>query len=345
MDEVNEKAAGAISGSAGGASSVTSGTASESLIKAASASSAESDLAGGVKDTSDLAGDAGASGASADTKVQPNLTGEAGAAAARGEAPEPRITAAVRNARAEVEEKYSWAKGFTPDDVADIQTALALVRDIRTNPREFYTRFGQELESRLPGEKKPKVEEKFPEPGLISQDGKERAYSASQMEQIISLVENRITSRLTDQFKPTTEFVGSAREEQAKAANRMRSVELANEALSTARALPHFQVAGADGKLVDHPDILKNIQALPAETRAKIGPIGSLYLAYNQYLAANVFPTADQDAEKRVRASFDKKAAASIGASPTSQGGNGKPQELKTVSDLARRMEQMAGGG
>lgn len=343
MDEMIDKAAGSVSGSSGGAASVTSGTASEALIKAASDSSSDN-LTGGAGDTSGAAGGDGASGASAATKEQPNLTGEAGAAATRGEAPEPRIVAAVRNARAEVEKQYEWAKGFTPNDVEDIRTAMALVRDLRSDPRAFYQRLGQEIETRLPGERKTVDAKKFPEPGLISQDGKERAYSASQVEQIAAIIEERTMAKVMGEFKPMTEFVGSARQREAETANKTRSMELASEALTTARQLPHFQVAGADGKLQDHPEILKNLMALAPETRAKIGPIGALYLAYNQYLAQHVFPTADQDAEKRVRASFDKKAAASIGASPSGSGGQGKPQEIKNVSDLARRMEQMAAG-
>lgn len=339
LEGTTDNAAG--SGAAPAASgNITSGTASEAMIKAATtASSAEAAPAVNLTgDTAKPAGD-GTSGATSDATGQPVPTGQP-AATGTAEAPQARIEAAVRNARAEVESKYAWAKGITPEQQRDIPTSLGIIRELRSNALGFWRRLGQELGQNVqaPAAAAAVVEEKeeaFPEPMLRSEDGK-GAYSDGQVREIAAMLRRQITKELRGEMKPMTEFFDKEQTSREERASNERSMRKAGWAMTEARKLPHFTKE-------NEPAILAKLEAIPAEIKREIGGVAALHMAYNQFLAETIFPNIETAADARVRASYDKKAAASRGqVHPTDQGGEGKSVEIKGVDGLARHMERLA---
>lgn len=324
LEGTTENVAG--SSSTGG---VTSGTASDAMIRAAAAASSAETEAGsgsGTAATSTEGAGAGTSGGS--TTVSPTGTGE------RGPIPYDRHETILANARKE----YEWAErlkseGYGPEDV---QAAVTLLRQIRGDARGFWKQLGDELGAAGEGETKPRVEDlKFPEPDLVSQDGRTKAFSDAAVLKIVEIAEKRIQQQLEGKIGPLVEFYGnemSAREaqqrdEQAKA--------ISNAAIKRISSFPHFEALKGDiGKrLVEmHKD----------GTVREVGPISAMFLAYNQ-LVQERGPSLQNTAETKVRESMERKAAASAGSVvPGGGAGEVKKPTLNTPSDLARHMERLA---
>jgi hypothetical protein len=328
----------APSSSSGASSSgnITSGTASEAMIRAATAASepaatGDTSTQGGVRTPE-------ATGAT----DQPAPTGQPTAKGTRG----PTLTLeaherVLRNAReqtAQLERQYAWAKEFKPEQAADIKVALQLLADIRKDPRAFYQELSGYVQPRQP-QPEQQTSTGFPDPELVSEDGKLKTYSDRQIHEIA----NSIRQQVMQELDPLIKFQQQTTTEREGAAIRQASRQQAQSVLETAKTLPHFMLQDAQGKTVYNPAILANLKAIPPETVEQVGAVGALYMAYNKYLSEAVFPNIQATAQQEVRDSFAKKAATSRGsAHPTDQGGEAKVPELKGPEQLARHMERLA---
>lgn len=359
------------SGAAEAAVGVTSGSASDALIKAAMASESSTEeistgseaeavarATGQVEDTTQT----GTHGPGATQK--PATTAQAATGqpptGAKGPIPFDRHEAALKNARteaaAEALKPLAWAKDLKQQDVA---VAFDVASQIIAGPEAFVRKLAQELgfEVVKPGQQPTGTAATgasslfaadgklaLPKGKLRSEDGLE-AYSSDQLAGIIEGVISHVEQKMTGSLKPLLDERTTA--QQTEARNRIVSEarQTASVTLTEARKLPHFQMKDHAGQMVDHPKILANLQAIPVETRKAIGPVAALYQAYNKFLSEDVFPTLGQRSEQQVRDDNRRKAAASQGAHPAGQQVAGKKPELKGVSDLARRMEEMAAGG
>ena len=352
-----EGATGTTENSVSGATAtggVTHGTASDALIKAAMDSSSESDSARGEADAAarpEAPGDTAQPDGQA-AVAKPDATGQPGATGTK-DAPQTRIEAAVKNAREtavrETEAKYAWAKGI---DEGAVRTSFALANRILTDPTAFCVKLAQELGGRfVRGDEKPETTKeavitrledlKLPKGRLHAEDGTE-AYAADQIIGIVTSVAQALRHEFGSQLKPLTDARTTAAQAERVAAIRQEITASVGEALTEARKLKHFQVPGADGKLVDNPEILAILQAIPKATKLKVGAIGALHMAYNQYISTKVFPTVDGNAEQRVRDENKRKAAASVQGRPGADSGEGKKVEIKGISGLAAQMEKLA---
>ncbi len=316
--------------------SVTGGTASDALIAAASAASSADTSAEGTSATPTPSATAAPGGPTVPATSGPEASGQpAPAAGTRGPIPLDRHEQILRNTRAELEGRYGWAKDLNPQQA---QTAVQLLNELQRDPAAFYRELGQRLNGGRQ-ETTPQVEEQDPEPLLVSQDGKEKAYTAGQLKQIRELDAKRLRASILAEFAPMMDFFKSEQGTRQENAVRAEADQVAQAALADARKLPHFTKE-------NEPEIAALFAAIPPETKQRYGSVAALMLAYNQFLAQKVFPTIETDAARKVRDANDRKAATSAGhAHPTSQGGSGKPVALKNVTDLARHMERLAEAG
>lgn len=322
-------------------SGLTSGTASEALLRAAeAASSADTQPEGKTTgDTMPQVGDGTPESKPAATG-QPATSNPAGSQPAPDGTPEHRIQAAVRNAREqatrEVEARYAAFKGMDPEQVS---TGLALLREIQADPGKFL----EELSTRLgrPATAPAAAvadDEDLPEPDLVSKDGQLRTYKAETLQKMLDIHGRRIAAAIRNEVKPFIDYTQTAQTREQQAADYAKREQVVRQALEEARELPHFTKE-------NEPAILEILQGMSDEARASLGPVAALHKAYALFLKERVFPTIDSDADRRVRESFTRKAATSAGTvHPSGQGGDTKPPELKGVADLAAHMERMAAG-
>lgn len=344
----NEQTATSAAGGTGqsGASqpAVSSGTASAALIAAAqAASSADTGTAGNQPGTQPPAAGTGTPGATPDATGQPPAAGTTGQqpAGSGGQAPENRIVTAVKNARAEaraeVEREFNQRYGGV--DPAIAKDAVEFFSELRRDPTAFYEELGRRLGKSPTAAAN--TDEAYPEADLVSQDGKLKTYSHDAFQKALAVHGNKVKAALMKELEPFLQFTKAAqtREEQEAAGEEHRRTILS--ALTEARKLKHFTKE-------NEPGILETLQTIPEETRKALGPVAALHMAYSMFVDAKVLPTADQEAERRVRESFNKKANTSTGSvQPTGQGGDPKKTELRQgdVSGLAAHMARMAEQG
>lgn len=315
--------------------SITSGTASDAMIKAATAaSSAEAPPVGDKKagDTPPPASttDAGATAAAIEQPVKDDSA--AAAAASRGEAPPNRIEAAVRNARQLAQAETLRSYGLEGVDPGDVKNAMEILAAIRQDPKKFW----QELGLQVGVADKEEVEEGYPEADLISPDGKLKTYSIDAHRKALDVHGRKIQKQLMGELRPVMDFVEKEKSTRSTAEANAAVQTLVGQTLTEARKLPHFTKE-------NEPLIVEKMKAIAPEVRRAIGPVAAMYMAYNQMMAEKVFPGIDAAAEAKVRDSYAKKANASNGSThPVSTGGDGKPVKLENQQDLARHMERMA---
>lgn len=341
-DKTGASPAGASSGVTT-TGNITSGTASEALIKAAS-SAAESTTES-VTPATTKAGDTTPTGevkadptTTAAATVQPKADGPADKATATGEAPEARITAATRNARTTllqtIGDSVGLGRPLAEGDLKDLKTGMGLLTDLRDHAEEFFLSLGKELGYEIPQQAAETYT--MPKPSLKSEDGRE-AYSAEEVSQIADIIERKVTAKLMGEMQPLIGDREARATETARESVIRESRTLAGQALTEAREMPHFK---------EHePAISERMRALTTadpQLRQRIGAIGVLYRAYNEILKEKVFPSIDTSAETRIREDNARKAAGSTIVHPTGSSGDGKKVELRGVDDLARHMERMA---
>lgn len=318
-------------------SGLTSGTASDALLRAVeAASSADTQPEGNTTGDTTAGTGEGTHGPTPAATGQTQQPNPAAATSAPDGTPEHRIQAAVRNAREqttrEVESRYAAFKGMDPEQA---QTGLQLLQEIQSDPRAFL----EELSRRLgvaPTQAAPAVEEddeEFPKPDLVSKDGQYRTYSDSSLQKMLDIHGRRVAAALRKEMAPIVSHVQTAQTREKETADFNRRAEAVRGALEEVKAFPHYNEAG----------VLEALGRIPEQDRRAMGPIASLHKAYNLFIQEKVFPTIDTDAERRVRESFTRKAATSTGSvHPSGQGGETKAPQLRGVDDLASHMERLA---
>lgn len=339
------------SGTPRSSGSVTSGTASEALLKAVAESSSDStpvvgDTAGSKNvgaPVAKAAGDTAATGGPAKPVATSDATGQqppqvpAGQAPANtNEAPETRIQAAVTNARNTLNQQWNQRfapfKDFKAEDVADIKSAIKLVRDLRANPQSFYERLGKDLKVPAPGQG---TTDELPQAEFTSPDGKHQFYTAKTTMQLVNQAVAKAVAAVEERLGGVIEPIQQHfQTEEDKAQERQVAEETkarTGEILTHMATLPQFTE--------NQTAIGEALAAMPVALKRRLGAAGALMQAYNSV----VLPKYDQAAEARVREADKKKAAASAGnINPANTGGSGTKVEIKGVDGLARHMEQLA---
>lgn len=316
---------------------ITSGTASEAMIKAATAASSAETAKPSGTGTGDPPKEAGAgnTGATLDATGQPPKVDSSGSATGdRGPIPFDRHEAALKNARTESIQQYKWAQelqdqGLNPDEV---KAGVSLLMRLRKDPAAFWKQLGSEVQAGVT------EEETFDIPGadLESPDGKVKAYSEGAHQKSLEVMEKKILSQFKKEMKPLIEFYGSEMTTRQQADFDAKAKKVGDAALKRAESFPHFK----ENKVA----IAQKLAAMPADVVDEIGPIAAMFEAYNQMLQEKVFPSIETDAEKRVREDFQKKANAG-GVHPAGGGGDTKKVEITGVSALAAHMEKLAAQG
>lgn len=308
--------------STGTSGNVSSGTASEAMIKAAMASE----------------------GATGDVK-KPPVPGAASAAAATGttgqpgtdgkpvdanEPPKERWDTILANQRKLAAEEalkpYAWAKDMKAEEVS---AAISLVTALKRDKVAFW----HELGDMIGTAKSETKDEAFPAADLISGDGV-KAHSDENLHKILGIFKKQLMTQFQGELRPLVEFRDGELSTRQMAEHANNAKSLAGRALASARALPHFKENEAA--------VVEKLQAMDPALRKEVGPIAAMYMAFESVKAEKVYPTLQSEAEKRVRADYDKKAAAS-GIHPV--GGDGKVKEtpvIKGQTGLAAHMERLA---
>lgn len=350
LEGTTENVTGSGSGPSTGAASsgnISSGTASEAMIKAATAaSSAAADPAAKPGDTAVVSGGAATSTttAGATDQLKPQAGSDA-PAVAKGPVPFERHEASVKNARAEGraegEKQYEWAKGYKAEDVRNAMGWLSDIRSGRERATAFYHQLGQELglstaqpatgatgQPAAGGE-----DEKLPSGSLKSEDGR-RAYSEEDMTKVLEVHGRNLMRQFETRFKPVNEFVTTERQSRQDAEITQRTERTAKEIIEDMEARPYFKEHKAA--------IAEKFQAIPMDVKQRIGFPAAMLRAYNDVLAERVYPSIDQAAEERVKAANAKKAAATRGsAHPSDQGGEGQKPKLRNQAELAAHMRSL----
>lgn len=349
MEPTADNSAAAPASGVATTGNVSSGTASEAMVKAAeAASSAESTPAGVAGDTSKPTGTADP-GATVGAKTPPASTGPADPAAAnRGPVPLDRHEAAVRNARekgaTEARAEFAWAKDIPQEARSSVSVALNILSQMRGDTRDFVTRLAGELglavvpkgQGPAGGGNTTATDEALPEPDLESSDGKMKAYSSGTVLKAIDIAVNKALGKLRGELEPSLSFIGTEQEKAEARDLQQRNSQSASSILTGARELPHFKE--------NEKDIHAKLKDMSLESKRQLGPAGALYRAYNLVMAEKVLPTLSQSSEQKVREENARKAAASRGAHPIDSGSDGKAPVLRDgdVGGLARHMEQLA---
>lgn len=336
-------------------SSVTSGSASESLIAAAMAS--ESSSGGSTTETEaqkvakatgiNITGDTPKPGAQSGA-AKPDATGQP-VAEATGPVPADRHKVAVTNARAagvaETEAKYSWAKNLDQDTVS---TAFGIAHNVLKNTDEFlkvlaadqgYTLVKAGAAPAGAAAAPASGEFKLPEPKLHSEDG-QGAFSSAQVGEILTNFTAHLESRFGERLQPLLTDREKAQKIAAQQQESAAVTQTVTETMTDLRARPFFQVEDKDGKKVDSPKIYEYLMAIPKAQRLA-NPVAALHRAYSTYMEKDILPNYGSISEQRVRDENAKKAAGSSGVRPGQATGTGEAKPIRGVSDLAAKMEQM----
>lgn len=306
-------------------------TASAAMERAAAAASSPAPVpAVKIGDDPSLVPDPAKVGATAAATVQPPATGQP-EAGAKGPIPFDRHESALKNAResarAEVEKSFEWAKGL---DGGAVREAVSLIQELRKDPKAFYARLGSELGAQGTAD----TSDELPEADLIDQTGKIKAYSADAVQKAIAVSVQRMQKQLLGELQPLLDEHRTNLTAKEERQRDEQGVKDAGEAIRNLEQYPHFvENKAAIGKIYGE---------IPADMRAKLGAIQCLYMAYNEFLKSNVFPGIESAAEKRVRDGFSRKAATSVGAHPTDQGGQPTTKTPTNQRELAAHMERMA---
>ena len=312
----------------------------EKVAAAATASEAASSAAIGDP-TSTSSTETGEGRPPASTEPASSAPAPAGQKPRSTEAPEPRIVAAVRNAReetrAEVTRDFETRYG-KPDDV---QRAVELTRRLFANPQEFFRQLASELKEQGFGEGHPSAPAAEPElvdprPDLRSEDGK-LAYSDEANRQIAANAAERVRRELRKEFGPALDYTRTAeenaRQTALQATIRVQGEQTATKAMAAARQLPHFTA--------HEKEIGEVYAAIPIELRREVGSVAALYMAYNKVLADTVLPTLGATTERQVIADLHRSATAGASGVTIVPPAQAKPVIREgNVDDLARHLER-----
>lgn len=358
-----ENAAGS---SAAGASSgvtstgnISSGTASEAMLKAAAAASSAEEAGSGA------GAGAGAPGATAAATGQPaqgETKPETPPAAdptkptqETGPVPPERHIAAVKNARTEgfneaktrYENAFGWVRDLgTPKQV---RSAVELAKAVaEVGPVEFAKQLLREsnvdIRTLIEGNgngSSPTGDEAFPEPDMVSKDGRFKTYSHGAMLKAMEIQAAKLRREFQSSLKPIQDANASAEEAARDAESQRQAAEMTKTTMTRFRAQPHWPTT-KEGEA----EVAAIVRAMPVEYRKQVGAVAALWEAFETYKTQKVYPTLGATAEAKVRADNAKKAAASVGAHPTGAGDVTKPKLRDgDINGLASHMERMAAAG
>lgn len=351
--ENNAGPSGAAAAADGG---VISGTASDAMMKAFEASSASEGAAGPEAVAAEPAGHAGTvpTGAAASTSGAKGPQVPTGAATNTGPVPFDRHDAAVKNARqagiTEGEAKYAWAKDL---DQESVSTAFGIARNLLSDTKGFAAKLAGELGMKLvpiseaasaPTGAAAGRAFTLPKADLRSEDGK-GAYSDEALGKILTDFAAHMEAKFGDRVKPLEIMRQNLTEQEQRTAIHAEAHTAVDTMMRDFRAKPYFLVDDGKGNKVEHPNILRNLMAIPEQVRNRIGAEASMSRAYQQYLMEDVFPHIGNTAAAQVRNENARKAAASTGTIvPGGSGVTGKKERLRDgdVGGLAARMAEMA---
>jgi hypothetical protein len=337
--------------SAPSSSTITSGTASEALLKAAMASEATGTGTQPAGDTTPSATTPGAgSGDGTGTIPPPKVDGSSAEGSAAGARDNPELTrrfqSVARNARNSVLQAF----GLNPDldtrspefqqQATDMRRAAQLARRLSTpeGAKALWEELGQKLGVARPSE--PTESFELPAPDLVAPDGKLKAYSADVLQKALEVHGRAVKAELLRELKPFISEVQSAQSQRQTQEQLARQREMLGRNMEWARTeLPHFK---------EHEtDVIEALKTMNPDLRNELGPVAATYMAYGYVMKTKVLPALKSTIEKDVRAAYLKDANASQGTvSPVGNGsGEGKKVDLNTPSALAAHMERMAASG
>ncbi len=250
--------------------------------------------------------------------------------------PFDRHESALRNARTEgqraiddLKAKVGWAEGVTK---ADFDSAMALARSLHTNPQAFYEQLGREIQAT------PQTTSALadPEPDLVSQDGKHRAFSAEKVVVLLKNTEARVKSAILSELRPTIDFATNGQRQAEVATITEQSRTFAREIMQECEtSLRHFKE--------NKEAIGVKFAAIDPAVKAKVGTVAALHMAYHQVLDEKVWPTIQGQAETTVRSEMQKQAATSMGTVGAGTGGSAAVKRPTNPQELARYMASMEG--
>lgn len=230
---------------------------------------------------------------------------------------------ARKQAREEVEGRFSHLKDIKPEQVRDIQLGIQLLQDLRSNGVEFAKHILAEAGVKLGPE--PKAEDLSPD--FKDESTGAQFFSADRVMKIVQQEVAKAVGQVRQDIKPVLD---NHTQTEMRTAARTAGQSAIDEALK----VPLFKENQvAVGEVLSKMD--------PAMKR-KLGPVGSLWTAFSHVLGNTVIPGIEAKVEGRVRETYDKKAAASVGAHPAGASGTGQKPVLNNAADLEAHMERLA---
>lgn len=302
---------------------VTSGTASEALIKAATAASSADTKPDGQADTGTTS--------TGDTNVgaQPGAGGEGDAAATaarepqqpvdgQGKTPDPalqgRFQSVARNARRQVVTDIAQHFGMDPrtfgtQGIETLGRAMNLLRHINKSPLEFAKQLVSELggEWAKAGQLPYGGNRELPKPRLRAEDGTP-AYSADEMLKIIDIKVAEALEHVDGRIRPLSAFQENYQEQTETAQNYEQTRRQYATALREARTWPEFR-ANEDAIAQE----LATMRDEEPELIQQLGVPAALYRCYARVMGTRVLPGRDAAVEKRIREADRKKQNTSAG--------------------------------
>lgn len=326
---------------------VTHGDAGSALIAAAERALAEEGAASSAAGApAPKAGDTPEAAAATGTEqapkpgqpADPTQTGKP--ESARNPELEAQFNRVARNTQAKVLEALGL-KGVSYDQIPHVKqrisVAFGILQDLQKNPKDFHRRLGAELGEQ--GETSP-ADFKFPDGGLVAEDGKTRAYTQEQIiKEIVPALERKITQSLLSNgaLSKVLDFVDGETQRKADESKTTERQQTVRSVLGEARQQPHFK---------EHEsDIMAQIAAWneshPEVLQAR-GVAWAVQAAYSKVLNEKVYGEGYKNSvEQSIREELRKKAVG--GANPATVQGRseGKKKELNSPEDLAAHMREL----
>lgn len=284
----------------------------------------------------------------ADSSPVTDQTGQppAGVVNPSGQQPPRPEDEGIRNLRTAYEGykgKVGWAENLNK---ADVDGAMSLIAEMRADPVAFFRQLQADLTghpeySKLLDSGRAPAEEPEPGPDLYTTDAagnRIEMYSAKRQKEWREWNNKQQTQQFEQRLSPLQSWHQNAQRDEQRRQIIEGARTTTTEVLTEMRQMPHFAGKDNEAKIADY------LGKIPQAVKQKVGAIAALHMAYNTYLKNDVFPSIDAKAEARIRADFNKRAAAGNGSvkpGSSQQGSTGKPA-LNNQRDLAAHMEALS---
>jgi len=247
--------------------------------------------------------------------------------------PLERHEAALRNAREkaaqELRDKVGWAESYKREQV---EQAMQMLAALNRDPKAFSQQLIRELQST--------DDPTDPDPDLVSQDGKHRAYSADAVKAIVT----NALARFEKKLRPTVEFATKSQEQIQRDAFIRENLGVVQQLVTDARnSYPWLKAATPEQRTQHEQAIAQKITAMDATLKTRLGAAGTFYRALADYYYETILPAEQAQAEQRVNTDNRKKAAASSGTVRSDRGGPTSTKRPTTPEELAAHMAGMVG--